>query len=44
MDTLLAEMGNDLPGTVGMTGAVGGGQVRMGGAVSGRGGKRRSGG
>uniref|UniRef100_A0A3P8V8T9 Aryl hydrocarbon receptor nuclear translocator 2 n=1 Tax=Cynoglossus semilaevis TaxID=244447 RepID=A0A3P8V8T9_CYNSE len=39
-----SEMGNDLPGTVGMTGAVGGGQVRMGGAVSGRGGKRRSGG
>ncbi|TNN75638.1 Aryl hydrocarbon receptor nuclear translocator 2 [Liparis tanakae] len=38
-----AEMGSELPGTVAMSGAVGGGQVRMGGAVPGRGGKRRSG-
>ncbi|XP_019935642.1 aryl hydrocarbon receptor nuclear translocator 2 isoform X2 [Paralichthys olivaceus] len=37
-------MGSELPGTVGMPGAVGAGQVRMGGAVPGRGGKRRSGG
>ncbi|XP_040010891.1 aryl hydrocarbon receptor nuclear translocator 2 isoform X2 [Xiphias gladius] len=37
-------MGSELPGTVGMPGAVGSGQVRMGGAVPGRGGKRRSGG
>uniref|UniRef100_A0A8D3D0Z0 Aryl-hydrocarbon receptor nuclear translocator 2 n=1 Tax=Scophthalmus maximus TaxID=52904 RepID=A0A8D3D0Z0_SCOMX len=37
-------MGSELPGTVGMAGAVGAGQVRMGGAVPGRGGKRRSGG
>uniref|UniRef100_A0A672GEU7 Aryl hydrocarbon receptor nuclear translocator 2 n=1 Tax=Salarias fasciatus TaxID=181472 RepID=A0A672GEU7_SALFA len=34
----------ELPGTVAMPGAVGSGQVRMGGAVAGRGGKRRSGG
>ncbi|KAM3624820.1 uncharacterized protein V6R79_001951 [Siganus canaliculatus] len=39
-----SEMGSDLPGTVAMPGAVGGGQVRMGGSVPGRGGKRRSGG
>ncbi|GAA6224437.1 aryl hydrocarbon receptor nuclear translocator 2 isoform X1 [Lates calcarifer] len=39
-----SEMGSELPGTVGMPGAVGAGQVRMGGAVPGRGGKRRSGG
>ncbi|XP_040010972.1 aryl hydrocarbon receptor nuclear translocator 2 isoform X3 [Xiphias gladius] len=39
-----SEMGSELPGTVGMPGAVGSGQVRMGGAVPGRGGKRRSGG
>ncbi|XP_058485072.1 aryl hydrocarbon receptor nuclear translocator 2 isoform X1 [Solea solea] len=37
-----SEMGSELPGTVGMPGAVGAGQVRMGAAVSGRGGKRRS--
>ncbi|XP_010766075.1 aryl hydrocarbon receptor nuclear translocator 2-like [Notothenia coriiceps] len=37
-------MGSELPGTVAMPGAVGAGQVRMGGAVPGRGGKRRSGG
>nr|XP_019935640.1 PREDICTED: aryl hydrocarbon receptor nuclear translocator 2 isoform X3 [Paralichthys olivaceus] len=41
---LCCEMGSELPGTVGMPGAVGAGQVRMGGAVPGRGGKRRSGG
>ncbi|KAM8894266.1 aryl hydrocarbon receptor nuclear translocator 2 isoform 1-T1 [Spinachia spinachia] len=39
-----SEMGSELPGTVAMPGAVGGSQVRMGGAVPGRGGKRRSGG
>ncbi|XP_029944686.1 aryl hydrocarbon receptor nuclear translocator 2 isoform X2 [Salarias fasciatus] len=39
-----SEMGSELPGTVAMPGAVGSGQVRMGGAVAGRGGKRRSGG
>ncbi|KAM7423482.1 hypothetical protein PAMA_000030 [Pampus argenteus] len=39
-----SEMGSELPGTVAMPGAVGSGQVRMGGAVPGRGGKRRSGG
>eukprot|EP00064_Thunnus_orientalis_P002551 superscaffoldBa00000191_g2558 len=39
-----SEMGSELPGTVAMAGAVGAGQVRMGGAVPGRGGKRRSGG
>ncbi|KAM9317587.1 aryl hydrocarbon receptor nuclear translocator 2 isoform 2-T2 [Pholidichthys leucotaenia] len=39
-----SEMGSELPGTVAMPGAVGAGQVRMGGAVPGRGGKRRSGG
>lgn len=39
----LPEMGSELPGTVAMSGAVGGGQVRMGGAAPGRGGKRRSG-
>ncbi|XP_059203159.1 aryl hydrocarbon receptor nuclear translocator 2 isoform X3 [Centropristis striata] len=39
-----SEMGSELPGTVAMSGAVGAGQVRMGGAVPGRGGKRRSGG
>lgn len=37
-------MGSELPGTVTMPGAVGAGQVRMGGTVPGRGGKRRSGG
>ncbi|XP_028258464.1 aryl hydrocarbon receptor nuclear translocator 2 isoform X1 [Parambassis ranga] len=37
-----SEMGSELPGTVAMPGAVGSGQVRMGGTVSGRGGKRRS--
>ncbi|XP_029944694.1 aryl hydrocarbon receptor nuclear translocator 2 isoform X3 [Salarias fasciatus] len=40
----VTEMGSELPGTVAMPGAVGSGQVRMGGAVAGRGGKRRSGG
>ncbi|XP_026233948.1 aryl hydrocarbon receptor nuclear translocator 2 isoform X1 [Anabas testudineus] len=39
-----SEMGSELPGTVAMPGAVGASQVRMGGAVPGRGGKRRSGG
>ncbi|XP_071776942.1 aryl hydrocarbon receptor nuclear translocator 2 isoform X1 [Centroberyx gerrardi] len=39
-----SEMGSELPGTVAMPGAVGAGQVRMGGAMPGRGGKRRSGG
>ncbi|XP_034536540.1 aryl hydrocarbon receptor nuclear translocator 2 isoform X1 [Notolabrus celidotus] len=39
-----SEMGSELPGTVSMQGAVGASQVRMGGAMSGRGGKRRSGG
>ncbi|XP_070765946.1 aryl hydrocarbon receptor nuclear translocator 2 [Enoplosus armatus] len=39
-----SEMGSELPGTVAMPGAVGAGQMRMGGAVPGRGGKRRSGG
>ncbi|XP_047436228.1 aryl hydrocarbon receptor nuclear translocator 2 isoform X1 [Mugil cephalus] len=39
-----SEMGSELPGTVAMPGAVGSGQVRMGGTVPGRGGKRRSGG
>uniref|UniRef100_A0A672SGH4 Aryl hydrocarbon receptor nuclear translocator 2 n=1 Tax=Sinocyclocheilus grahami TaxID=75366 RepID=A0A672SGH4_SINGR len=39
----LSEMGTDLPGPVAMPGAVvGGGQVRMAGAMPGRGGKRRS--
>ncbi|XP_016103584.1 aryl hydrocarbon receptor nuclear translocator 2 [Sinocyclocheilus grahami] len=38
-----SEMGTDLPGPVAMPGAVvGGGQVRMAGAMPGRGGKRRS--
>lgn len=38
-------MGNDLPGTGVIPGAVGAGQVRMGGTMPGsRGGKRRSGG
>ncbi|XP_048039609.1 aryl hydrocarbon receptor nuclear translocator 2 isoform X3 [Megalobrama amblycephala] len=37
-----AEMGTDLPGSVAMPGAVGTGQVRMAGAMPGRGGKRRS--
>uniref|UniRef100_A0A9J8BZ20 Aryl hydrocarbon receptor nuclear translocator 2 n=1 Tax=Cyprinus carpio carpio TaxID=630221 RepID=A0A9J8BZ20_CYPCA len=38
-----SEMGTDLPGPVAMPGAVvGAGQVRMGGAMPGRGGKRRS--
>ncbi|KAI3377195.1 hypothetical protein L3Q82_009107 [Scortum barcoo] len=37
-------MGSELPGSVAMPGAVGAGQVRMGGAMPGRGGKRRSGG
>ncbi|XP_067257179.1 aryl hydrocarbon receptor nuclear translocator 2 isoform X9 [Chanodichthys erythropterus] len=36
------EMGTDLPGSVAMPGAVGAGQVRMAGAMPGRGGKRRS--
>ncbi|KAF1392483.1 hypothetical protein PFLUV_G00028400 [Perca fluviatilis] len=39
-----SEMGSELPGTVAMPGAVGASQVRMGGTVPGRGGKRRSGG
>ncbi|XP_076003104.1 aryl hydrocarbon receptor nuclear translocator 2 [Genypterus blacodes] len=39
-----SEMGNELPGTVAMPGTVGGSQVRMSGAMPGRGGKRRSGG
>ncbi|XP_069567547.1 aryl hydrocarbon receptor nuclear translocator 2 isoform X2 [Brachyistius frenatus] len=39
-----SEMGSELPGTVAMPGAVGTGQVRMGGTGPGRGGKRRSGG
>ncbi|KAM4597016.1 aryl hydrocarbon receptor nuclear translocator 2 [Fundulus diaphanus] len=39
-----SEMASELPGPVAMSGGVGTGQVRMGGAVSGRGGKRRSGG
>lgn len=37
-----SEMASDLPGAVSMPGAVGGGPVRMGGTVPGRGGKRRS--
>uniref|UniRef100_A0A3Q2ZVR7 Aryl-hydrocarbon receptor nuclear translocator 2 n=1 Tax=Kryptolebias marmoratus TaxID=37003 RepID=A0A3Q2ZVR7_KRYMA len=36
------EMGSELPGAVSMPGAVGSGPVRMGGAVAGRAGKRRS--
>lgn len=36
------EMGSELPGAVSMPGAVGSGPVRMGGAVTGRAGKRRS--
>uniref|UniRef100_A0AAQ6AD29 Aryl hydrocarbon receptor nuclear translocator 2 n=1 Tax=Amphiprion ocellaris TaxID=80972 RepID=A0AAQ6AD29_AMPOC len=39
-----SEMASELPGAVAMPGAVGSGQVRMGGGVQGRGGKRRSGG
>ncbi|KAF7212894.1 transcript variant X3 [Nothobranchius furzeri] len=39
-----SEMGSELPGAVAMPGAVGSSQVRMGGAVPGRAGKRRSGG
>ncbi|XP_028329456.1 aryl hydrocarbon receptor nuclear translocator 2 isoform X1 [Gouania willdenowi] len=39
-----SEMGSELPGSVVMPGAVGSGQVRMGAAMPGRGGKRRSGG
>ncbi|XP_029983321.1 aryl hydrocarbon receptor nuclear translocator 2 isoform X2 [Sphaeramia orbicularis] len=39
-----SEMASELPGTVAMPGGVGAGQVRMGGTVPGRGGKRRSGG
>lgn len=40
-----SEMGSDLPGTGVIPGAVGAGQVRMGGTMPGsRGGKRRSGG
>ncbi|XP_056134298.1 aryl hydrocarbon receptor nuclear translocator 2 [Lampris incognitus] len=39
-----SEMGSELPGTVAMPGTVGTGQVRMSGAMPGRGGKRRSGG
>uniref|UniRef100_A0A671TL97 Aryl hydrocarbon receptor nuclear translocator 2 n=1 Tax=Sparus aurata TaxID=8175 RepID=A0A671TL97_SPAAU len=38
------KMASELPGTVAMPGGVGAGQVRMGGTVPGRGGKRRSGG
>ncbi|XP_072320867.1 aryl hydrocarbon receptor nuclear translocator 2 isoform X2 [Eucyclogobius newberryi] len=37
-----SEMASDLPGAVSMPGAVGASQVRMGGTVPGRGGKRRS--
>ncbi|XP_037835842.1 aryl hydrocarbon receptor nuclear translocator 2 [Kryptolebias marmoratus] len=37
-----SEMGSELPGAVSMPGAVGSGPVRMGGAVAGRAGKRRS--
>ncbi|XP_013882860.1 aryl hydrocarbon receptor nuclear translocator 2 isoform X2 [Austrofundulus limnaeus] len=37
-----SEMGSELPGAVSMPGAVGSGPVRMGGAVTGRAGKRRS--
>ncbi|KAM6981015.1 aryl hydrocarbon receptor nuclear translocator 2 isoform 2-T2 [Aplochiton taeniatus] len=37
-----SEMGSELPGPVAMPGVVGAGQVRMGGAMPGRGGKRRS--
>uniref|UniRef100_A0A8C7WUX9 BHLH domain-containing protein n=1 Tax=Oryzias sinensis TaxID=183150 RepID=A0A8C7WUX9_9TELE len=37
-----SKMGSELPGAVAMPGAVGSGQVRMGGAAPGRGGKRRS--
>lgn len=37
-----SEMASELPGAVAMPGAVGASQVRMGGAVPGRGGKRRS--
>lgn len=40
----LPEIGTELPGTIAMAGAVGAGQVRIGGNVTGRGGKRRSGG
>uniref|UniRef100_A0A672ZQT4 Aryl hydrocarbon receptor nuclear translocator 2 n=1 Tax=Sphaeramia orbicularis TaxID=375764 RepID=A0A672ZQT4_9TELE len=40
----VSEMASELPGTVAMPGGVGAGQVRMGGTVPGRGGKRRSGG
>uniref|UniRef100_A0A3Q2G9U9 Aryl hydrocarbon receptor nuclear translocator 2 n=1 Tax=Cyprinodon variegatus TaxID=28743 RepID=A0A3Q2G9U9_CYPVA len=40
----LLEMASELPGPVAMSGGVASSQVRMGGAVSGRGGKRRSGG
>ncbi|XP_007579257.1 aryl hydrocarbon receptor nuclear translocator 2 isoform X2 [Poecilia formosa] len=39
-----SEIASELPGPVAMPGGVGSGQVRMAGAVSGRGGKRRSGG
>ncbi|XP_027870668.1 aryl hydrocarbon receptor nuclear translocator 2 isoform X2 [Xiphophorus couchianus] len=39
-----SEIASELPGPVVMPGGVGSGQVRMAGAVSGRGGKRRSGG
>ncbi|XP_041639617.1 aryl hydrocarbon receptor nuclear translocator 2 isoform X1 [Cheilinus undulatus] len=39
-----SEIGSELPGTVPMQGAVGASQVRMAGAMPGRGGKRRSGG
>ncbi|XP_060899051.1 aryl hydrocarbon receptor nuclear translocator 2 [Labrus mixtus] len=39
-----SEIGSELPGSVPMQGAVGTSQVRMGGAMPGRGGKRRSGG
>ncbi|XP_038158973.1 aryl hydrocarbon receptor nuclear translocator 2 isoform X2 [Cyprinodon tularosa] len=39
-----SEMASELPGPVAMSGGVASSQVRMGGAVSGRGGKRRSGG
>ncbi|CAL9701309.1 unnamed protein product [Knipowitschia caucasica] len=37
-----SEMASELPGAVSMPGAVGASQVRMGGTVPGRGGKRRS--
>lgn len=36
------EMGSELAGAVSLPGAIGSGPVRMGGAVAGRAGKRRS--